>query len=1064
VGFSRVAIPEPTEVALHGHAVIGLLFSADWCRQCSVFTPVLERLYLARRTDQFEIVLVSRCQEAKATKYHREDMPWLAMGHEADDEAGMTAHTASLMAKFGITSIPALVLLDKRGGLICANAREKCVADPEGRAFPWRKQSQSPATARTAGQGPVVNFDLPPRARLRPEPTCARPQAFTGVSAGDRSGVTTTRGTALGLPLGVHVGKRGGNARAAALGSPVGFHGGQPTPALAAPADIEDNIRRPPADIHARARRAKDAKRKNPPDIVDAGLPPKKPNRIATRGVPTVYPDAMKAVGDSERARRDGTSVPRSLIARPEGKPTSLMQPQPLAGVHPFTPTLTAWRHGIEVDCGPDWTWDVIEAAVARGPHPTARTPEAIALFEEDIEYQRRAGFCKIFTWEELKRTRPTNLKISPVAAVPQVGRRPRIILDLSFPVYQDVDGVITATQASVNDTTALRAPKEAVREIGKVLPRLLTYMRDTPAGLHILMSKLDISDGFWRLIVRGEDCFNFAYVLPQREGEPCRIVVPSAVQMGWVESPSLFCAVTETARDLAQHFVDAAVPLPPHHVESSMAIEDVPMRGRADKPSKLLQVYVDDFCYAATQSRDGTHIPTIRRAAIHGIEAVFPPPAITNHKDGKEPISASKLLKGDGNFESKKDMIGFSFDGIKRTVHLPPKKAAAYIRETHRLLRRKSVPLKILQGVVGKLRHASIIVPAARGFFTPINAAMKGSPKQIILGAKSEVRAALEDLCTLLRILASRPTHVKELVPDMPQYVGYHDAAADGAGGVWFSLIDNMSPTVWRVGFPQDITSEVVSDDNPNGRLTNSDLELAAEVMAVAVALSVAPKVKHVPLGTLCDNTPTVSWIEKMASKAKGPTAGRLLRGLAVMLHGNKAGRLTTVHVPGVDNVMADVASRPAKAQKMFRAETPLSDTDFRSSFDIAFPLPDNQAWTLAEVPQWMKLCVFETLRGKRLALQRWTGPSATGTGERGRRTAGSTPRISGPNTHRAHQPTNYSRLLSPCGKASTASEIKSRFNQSSGLCGMSPKGSFWTDTLTHAVPPRDSTPLTSQ
>jgi hypothetical protein len=111
-----------------------------------------------------------------------------------------------------------------------------------------------------------------------------------------------------------------------------------------------------------------------------------------------------------------------------------------------------------------------------------------------------------------------------------------------------------------------------------------------------------------------------------------------------------------------------------------------------------------------------------------------------------------------------------------------------------------------------------------------------------------------------------------------MPQYVGYHDAAAEGAGGVWFSLSDNMPPTVWRVAFPQDIASEVVSDDNPKGRLTNSDLELAAEVMAVGVALAVAPKVKHVPLGTLCDNTPTVSWIEKMASKAQGPTAGRLL------------------------------------------------------------------------------------------------------------------------------------------------------------------------------------------
>jgi hypothetical protein len=273
---------------------------------------------------------------------------------------------------------------------------------------------------------------------------------------------------------------------------------------------------------------------------------------------------------------------------------------------------------------------------------------------------------------------------------------------------------------------------------------------------------------------VRNEDCFNFSYVLPQRDGEPCRIIVPSAVQMGWVESPFLFCAVTETAHDLAQHFVDAAVPLPPHHVESSMAIKDVPMRARAEAPSKLLQVYVDDFCYATTQSKDGEHIPIVRRAAIHGIEAISPPPAVTKHTDGKPPISVSKLLKGDGKFESKKDMIGFSFDGIKRTVHLPPHKAAAYIKETHRILCRKSVSLKILQGVVGKLRHASIILPAARGFFTPINAAMKGSPKHIILSAKSEVKAALEDLCTLLRILASRPTHVKELVPDMLQYVGY--------------------------------------------------------------------------------------------------------------------------------------------------------------------------------------------------------------------------------------------------------------------------------------------------
>ncbi len=100
------------------------------------------------------------------------------------------------------------------------------------------------------------------------------------------------------------------------------------------------------------------------------------------------------------------------------------MQPQPLSVVHPFTPTLNKWRHGIEVDCGPDWSWEVVEAAIARGPHLTATTPDLIALFKEDIAYQVKAGFCKVMLWEDLNCLRPSNLKILPVAVVSQVGRR----------------------------------------------------------------------------------------------------------------------------------------------------------------------------------------------------------------------------------------------------------------------------------------------------------------------------------------------------------------------------------------------------------------------------------------------------------------------------------------------------------------------------------------------------------------------------------------------------------------------------------------------------------------
>jgi hypothetical protein len=177
--------------------------------------------------------------------------------------------------------------------------------------------------------------------------------------------------------------------------------------------------------------------------------------------------------------------------------------------------------------------------------------------------------------------------------------------------VYQTVDGVVTVVQESVNDTTARTAPTVPAKEIGKGLQRLLHYMRDTPPGLHILFSKIDISDGFWRLVVREEDSFNFAYILPQRPGQPTRIVVPRAVQMGWTESPSLFCAVTETARDITQHLVKNNVNLPYNPIEESMTIEDVPLRARAQEPTELLQVYVNDLCNAATQSTDA---PTYKR------------------------------------------------------------------------------------------------------------------------------------------------------------------------------------------------------------------------------------------------------------------------------------------------------------------------------------------------------------------------------------------------------------------------------------------------------------------
>ena len=48
------------------------------------------------------------------------------------------------------------------------------------------------------------------------------------------------------------------------------------------------------------------------------------------------------------------------------------------------------------------------------------------------------------------------------------------------------------------------------------------------------------------------------------------------------------------------------------------------------------------------------------------------------------------------------------------------------------------------------------------------------------------------------------------------------------GVGGVIIGENEACIPTVFRYQWPDDIMQDVVSEVNPTGRLTNSDLEMA--------------------------------------------------------------------------------------------------------------------------------------------------------------------------------------------------------------------------------------------
>jgi hypothetical protein len=798
-----------------------------------------------------------------------------------------------------------------------------------------------------------------------------------------------------------------------------------------------------------------------------------KQQRVQESGEQKRYSESVRrhfeTINEAQRQRKTGPSAALDP-ARAENTPMQkakgnrktknramqLMRVSALAIMsHPFGTQLASWATGVAVDCGAEWAREAVDLAVERGPHPTARAAEAVKLVHEDIAYQVKAGFTEVVFWDEIKDDLPAHFKVSPVAVIPQTGRRGRIILDLSFPVRRPpMQGskkrrMGEVIQDSVNDTTEKLAPSKPVHEIGQVLPRLFQFMATTPEDQEIRLSKVDLSDGFWRLIVEPEQKWNFCYVMPDPPGARVRIVVPSALQMGWAESPAYFCTATETGRDVIDFLLKAKVELPEHPLEKFMKPNDTPRTSPAGEEYTSIGVYVDDFVIGVVENEDRTLIQRVSRATLHAIHAIFPPPEVSGHVGGKDPISRKKLEKGDARFDVEKEILGFMLNGVDRTVWLAEAKAQAIAEEISKVLRKSRVPLKRFRSLMGRLQHAARILPAAKGMFSPLNKATKGEPKEVGLGKQSETRAALLDLRHIILSLASRPTHVSELVEYEPELAGTCDASSAGAGGVWIG--HGVQPTVWRIEWPRDVVAQY-----KQGQLTNSDLEMAAVLAQYLVAEQLRPMERcHTAIWS--DNSPATSWSTKMADKATTPIAGQLLRALAMRQRTTRAALPTVTHYAGACNLLADTASRSFQRfnyGKITRGQPSVCDAQFLTSFDLAFPLScfsKWQSWKLVTLESEMSSRVISTLRGQKLPMPRWTGTPVPPTGRTGADSAAGLASTASWRKPLASKELMYSWLSLP----ESVLELLVAANKSGASplprpCDMSPKPLFWHSTMT--------------
>ena len=94
--------------------LVALYFSAHWCPPCGFFTPQLRDFYNAinKNEKRLEIVWVSSDEDEEEFEEYFEDMPWLAVPYESEENEDLREEISE---KFSITAIPQLFVLNKDG-------------------------------------------------------------------------------------------------------------------------------------------------------------------------------------------------------------------------------------------------------------------------------------------------------------------------------------------------------------------------------------------------------------------------------------------------------------------------------------------------------------------------------------------------------------------------------------------------------------------------------------------------------------------------------------------------------------------------------------------------------------------------------------------------------------------------------------------------------------------------------------------------------------------------------------------------------------------------------------
>jgi hypothetical protein len=286
----------------------------------------------------------------------------------------------------------------------------------------------------------------------------------------------------------------------------------------------------------------------------------------------------------------------------------------------------------------------------------------------------------------------------------------------------------------------------------------------------------MDISDGFYRLKLSSSGIPSLGVAFPTTPSEEPLVAFPLVLPMGWVSSPPFFCALTESIANVTNNLLKdnrfyplshplsntadnpsdlklvswRSAPLPVAHL-TALPAQPSPRRKPPSHsctvpipvncltaplvlPRPLLlshtqplqrfvqrkllayvDLYMDDFLGLAQGHPKLWH--RVRDTIFHDIDAVFcPNDSLDDGTPRKEPISLSKLQKGNALWATRKVMLGWIIDTVAETIELPDHRAEQLSSLLNKLLALRCISIKRWQKALGELRSMVLAILGGGG------------------------------------------------------------------------------------------------------------------------------------------------------------------------------------------------------------------------------------------------------------------------------------------------------------------------------------------------------------